>query len=536
MIYNNLFLKKFNNKEYFRNTLFLFCIISFFFLWDIKLDLFKNYAISFREFFYLIIFYFFFDFKKKDKKFLIKFFIFFIFFLFFNLFMFDVSFENLNIRQNILSIPFLAIIFLICFFYKKNIINSLHSAFLVFIYIFAFSFFFSDIYYLSLNEKIRICGFLNFKIINHHIFLESSHLGMVLVPFYYYIFKENKINFYQKIFLLIFLSFIFIFYYSVTLLFSVIISFFLMLIIDYRFFLKNKLFFLLQLMILITPIFQSNCVFKVNNAITNLPNISHSTEMSETLKSEIETSIFIKKSQIKIEKNFDDISKQLENIEIVMIRILNQINQMKLSGLVNSKRETKENKKIYQELSKEYSKLKKLKEKLTKLKLYNQIPFFSAAEMNYLIKENVDDFPLLKNSKINDHSSAVLINAINVAYLSIKDKPLGWGINNYQSAFNKYMLGYITPPFLEIYYLNYNDASNNFIKLIVEFGCFSIIIFINLIIFTLNKNIPISQRILIAGIIATQMARAAGYFNGGFILCLAITFVMNYQTLKNHEK
>ena len=157
---------------------------------------------------------------------------------------------------------------------------------------------------------------------------------MVLVPFYYYIFKENKINFYQKIFLLIFLLLIFIFYYSVTLLFSVIISFFLMLIIDYRFFLKNKLFFLLQLMILITPIFQSNCVFKVNNAITNLTNISHSTERSETLKSEIETSIFIKKSQIKIDKNFDDISKQLENIEIVMKRIDNQRKQMKLSGLV----------------------------------------------------------------------------------------------------------------------------------------------------------------------------------------------------------
>ena len=96
------------------------------------------------------------------------------------------------------------------------------------------------------------------------------------------------------------------------------------------------------------------------------------------------------------------------------------------------------------------------------------------------------------------------------------------------------MLEEITPPFQEIYYINFNDASNNSIKLFVEFGIFSLLIFINLLYFTFNTKIPISQRILFAGIIFTQMARAAGYFNGGFLLCLLITFVLNYQTFSKN--
>jgi hypothetical protein len=84
--------------------------------------------------------------------------------------------------------------------------------------------------------------------------------------------------------------------------------------------------------------------------------------------------------------------------------------------------------------------------------------------------------------------------------------------------------------------LNYNDASNNSIKLIVEFGVFALLIFANLIYFVLNKKIPSSQRLLFGGIIAIQMVRAAGYFNGGFILCLIITFILNYKSLTKNEQ
>ena len=191
-----------------------------------------------------------------------------------------------------------------------------------------------------------------------------------------------------------------------------------------------------------------------------------------------------------------------------------------------------ENEKNYKELGKKLTQFIRLKEKLYKKKIAQQLENFSPAEINYLIKKNVDEFPIKNNSKINDHTTAVLLNALNVALLSIKEKPLGWGFNNYQMAFNKYMLETITPPFHEIYYLNYNDGSNNSIKLFVEFGIFSFLIFFNLLYFILNKNIPVSQRILFGGIIITQMARAAGYFNGGFVLCIIFTFVLNYQSFK----
>ena len=156
--------------------------------------------------------------------------------------------------------------------------------------------------------------------------------------------------------------------------------------------------------------------------------------------------------------------------------------------------------------------------------------------MNHIIKKNVHFFPIKKQPNVNDHSSAVLLNAVTVAYYAIKEKPFGWGFNNYQSAFNKYLLDKITPPFIEIYYLNYNDASNNSIKLIVEFGVFALLIFANLIYFVFNKKIPSSQRLLFGGIIAIQMVRAAGYFNGGFILCLVITFILNYKSLNKNEQ
>jgi hypothetical protein len=54
--------------------------------------------------------------------------------------------------------------------------------------------------------------------------------------------------------------------------------------------------------------------------------------------------------------------------------------------------------------------------------------------------------------------------------------------------------------------------------------------------FTLNKKIHSSQRILFGGIIFIQMMRGAGYFNGGFILCLIFTFILNFQSLRKNEQ
>ncbi len=519
-----------NSKSIFQDSLIILCLLSFFFLWDIKLNLFENYILPLREIFYLLFLYLLIDYKKLLKIKLIKYLFIFFIFLIYNFYNFEFNFKILNINYNIISILFLFLIFLICNSYKKELLNKLHITFIIFIYIFLFSFFFSEIYTLNINEKSRLCGIVNFTIINKYVFLEPSHLGMVLTPFYYYIFKVNKINIYQKLILLLFLIFIFIFFYSVTLLFSTFISFFLMLVIDYRFFLRNKLFFLCQLSILVVPFFLNSCFYKVSHAFENLSNINVSLNGNVNdngFESNIET--------IKIDKKFLDITNNDKlNISAQIVQVTNTIsnieenlNKLSISGLDNA-----ENEKNYKELGKKLTEFLRLKEKLYKKKIAQQLENFSSAEINYLIKKNVDEFPIENKSKINDHTTAVILNALNVALLSIKEKPLGWGFNNYQMAFNKYMLEKITPPFREIYYLNYNDGSNNSIKLFVEFGIFSFLIFFNLLYFILNKNIPVSQRILFGGIIITQMARAAGYFNGGFVLCIIFTFVLNYQSFK----
>ena len=550
-----------NNKIIFQDSLIILCLLSFFFLWDIKLNLFEIYILSLREIFYLLFLYLLLDYKKLLKIKSIKYLFIFFIFLLYNFYNFEFNFKILNINYNIISILFLFLIFLICNTYKKELLNKLHITFIIFIYIFLFSFFFSDIYDLSINEKSRLCGIVDFTIINQHIFLETSHLGMVLTPFYYFIFKVNKINIYQKLVLLLFQIFIFIFFYSVTLLFSTLISFFIMLVIDYRFFLRNKLFFLCQFSILIVPFFLNSCFYKVSHTFENLSNISDSSN-GKGFESNVE--------KLKIDKKFLDLTKIDElnildltnvdepnilditkidklNISTQIVQVTNIIDkiteimrEIELDGIDVVSTLNKEgiinNEKIkYDELYKKKYQFIELRKNLHKKKIAQQLENFSAAEINYLIKKNVTKFPIENKSKINDHTTAVLLNALNVAFLSIKEKPLGWGFNNYQMAFNKYMLEAITPPFFEIYYLNYNDGSNNSIKLFVEFGIFSFLIFFNLLYFILNKNIPVSQRILFGGIIITQLARAAGYFNGGFVLCIIFTFILNYQSFKKND-
>ena len=522
MSLNNVFFKRIRNNDNYRNILIILCTISFIFLWDIKLNLYKNFIISTREIFYVLFVYLLLDYERINKKKYILITLFFFIFFLYNYFIYDVGYNLLSIKYNIVPLFLLLIIFLICIAYQKDIIKNLQTAFLIFIYIFMASFFFSDIDYLSFNEKKRLCGILNFRIINQNIFLEPSHLGMVLVPFYYYIFKINKIGLYQKLFLLIFLSFIFVLFYSVTLLFSVIICFILMLLIDFRFFLKNKLFFLCQLLILLTPLLKSGCIYKVNHTLENFTNINNEESRAIT---------FLENEKFDF-KNIESVAKKIDERINEFTFYINKIDQ-KLIELEGSKSDF--DKKLFLKSKTEINKYIELRKNLYKENFSLMLESTSAAQMNHLIRKNVLLFPINNDRKINDHSTAVLLNAINVAFLSIKEKPFGWGFNNYQRAFNQYMLKEINPPFLEIYYLNYNDASNNFIKLIVEFGIFSIFIFIYLIHFTLNKKVPASQRILISGIIATQMLRAAGYFNGGFILFLMLAIIINYKSFKNEE-
>lgn len=132
-------------------------------------------------------------------------------------------------------------------------------------------------------------------------------------------------------------------------------------------------------------------------------------------------------------------------------------------------------------------------------------------------------------------SSAVLYNSANVTYNSLKYKPFGWGFQNYESAFihhnkefpqkNKLLLS-----------LNSKDGSNNFFKLIVEFGIFGFFIYLFLAYSFFSKKIALENKLFLFPFIIAQSIRGAGYFNGGFILIFFIIVMLQFNINSKYNK
>jgi hypothetical protein len=110
---------------------------------------------------------------------------------------------------------------------------------------------------------------------------------------------------------------------------------------------------------------------------------------------------------------------------------------------------------------------------------------------------------------------------------SIEKFPFGWGINNYGVAHNFFVKKidsqYLSP---ESFFLNNNDGRSNFLKLLVEFGIFSLIFFIYIIYFMFAKKIPFEIKTIFCGLVITQMGSGAGYFNGGFIFIVIFSIIL----------
>ena len=126
-------------------------------------------------------------------------------------------------------------------------------------------------------------------------------------------------------------------------------------------------------------------------------------------------------------------------------------------------------------------------------------------------------------------SGAVFVNSFNIAKTTLKDKPYGWGINRYESAYRKYAIDQKNKFNLENYHpklfewnLNIKDGSNNFSKIITEFGFFSIIVFTFFVYFSFSHKPNFNEKCFFIPLILTQLLRGAGYFNGGFLLCIIL--------------
>jgi hypothetical protein len=127
-------------------------------------------------------------------------------------------------------------------------------------------------------------------------------------------------------------------------------------------------------------------------------------------------------------------------------------------------------------------------------------------------------------------SGAVFVNSLNIAMTTIKDRPLGWGFNRYEFAYKKYVISETEKFKLSSYHhkqfewnLNSKDGSNNLAKLLTEFGIFSFIIFIFFTYFLFSKKSTFQEKSFLIPLVLTQLLlRGAGYFNGGFMLCVLI--------------
>ena len=161
-------------------------------------------------------------------------------------------------------------------------------------------------------------------------------------------------------------------------------------------------------------------------------------------------------------------------------------------------------------------------------KVYNS----SVSKINIQNNESNNN---IKDKKVVNLSSEVYIVSLNIAKLSIIEKPFGYGINNYHLAFNKYINEIETTNEITKR-LNVFDASNNFAKLITELGIFSIIIFIIICYFLVSKNISYEYKFLIFPTLFTQtFVRGAGYFNGGYIFFLVIACYIIFKSTKRGQ-
>lgn len=138
-------------------------------------------------------------------------------------------------------------------------------------------------------------------------------------------------------------------------------------------------------------------------------------------------------------------------------------------------------------------------------------------------------------TKSTDLSSAVLAHNLRVAHKSILSKPLGWGINRYEDAFEfytKYEINEINHTYA--IYVNNQDGSTNYVKIISEFGIFSLFLVLVYTIFIFSPRIDISDKIFLFPIIFVQVfLRGAGYFNGGFLIT---TLLIIFLILRAYER
>ena len=174
--------------------------------------------------------------------------------------------------------------------------------------------------------------------------------------------------------------------------------------------------------------------------------------------------------------------------------------------------------------------------------------------LDYLLKKTKLDM----TSKVSDEvkyekllpsrnlSSQVYNIAILNTVYTVKNKLFGWGFNSYQRVFDinikNIMMKYYKIEYeqnilgqnnYELLKTNTNDARSVLLKIINEFGLFSLIFVIFGLRFLFNLNVDVKYKTTIITLLITQLISGAGYFNGGFSIFLFMMMLLSNYKKKN---
>ena len=478
-------IKKVFSNINFEEFLLAISILSLTFLYDIKF-----YNFDFRYIFILPFIYFLV--KKLNSKFLyenknviiISFIILTIIFIQ-SLIYTDEIFRSLITNFSI------TLILLTILFGKNNISESIKLSINIFLIllVFSLSFYFlfeplkSEIQkiYILITEACRGLRLNGAK----YIFSESSHLQIVFFPaFCYWMVSSKSKNFNYSIIFIILLTVYFINITTSALIFGILIPLYFLIL---KFIFKNKIqsrVIISNILILILS--SSLLFFQKNDAklarcqakIVDL-GVAKSTldPFSETIQiDEIKQKLKNKQAIFDIEKDENKKAKILNEINILISKI-----------------------KKYENIKNSYFEESYKKDKKGVI--------------------NITSFTYLANLKL----------AIN----SLKTKPFGYGINNYEVAYSDFINNiYIKDYYVPATGLNRNDGGSTLLKILVEFGFIGILILFPVLISAFSNKISIENRIFICTLILTQLIRGVGYFNGGFMFFLIIIYLAYFNKIK----
>lgn len=448
------------------------------------------------------------------------------------------------ILKNIKNYIFISYYIIICFFYTLVPIK--------FYSVFGSSQSILNNIWTHLNFKFTVyCNGLNINSFNF-IFSENSHIGMIFPALHFFYILKSKSNIYIFLFLNLLAFILIIFFSSLTMFVSYIIYFTLY----FVFFLFKKVKLKLRSTVTITLItifllaflssfsgcklkffdiaysflFKDDLKISSTRVIQSFENISKDNPPKFVIKN---CNIDNKKLKDKIYKIYNSPIIYKNQCIISTVSTLNDLNIFFDNPNIEIHEIGLDEIQFYLKTIKDESKI--LKKSFINKNLQKIYKNIKKDSQNEIYKKH----SIKLNEKIINHhpnvSSLTYAKHLKMTLISIIDKPLGWGFNNYSSAFFNYsdkIEENIGLHFKNRHmFTNHSDGSSNLFKLIVEFGFFNIFI-IYLIYRFFRSDIDPILKIFILGLILTSFVRAAGYFNAAFLLCIVIMIASSFKKFR----